>query len=196
MPPERPMAIVLGGVNGAGKSTSARALLAEQLSVTTFVNADEIARGLNAFAPESVAFAAGRVMLQRLEELAADRADFAFETTLAGRTYLPFLRDLTDGRYFIELHYFWLRSAELAIERVGNRVRRGGHGIPETTIRQRYERSVRNFRTIYRGAFKAWYLYDNSGSVPDLMAAGEGLKAHEVEERSAWPLFRRMVDAA
>jgi predicted ABC-type ATPase len=102
----QPVAIVLGGVNGAGKSTAARALLAEQLAVTTFVNADEIARGLNAFAPEAVAFAAGRVMLARLRELAEVRASFGFETTLAGRTYLPFMRDLKRTGYAIELHYF------------------------------------------------------------------------------------------
>ena len=126
MPAEQPIAIVLGGINGAGKSTSARTLLAEQLAVTTFVNADEIASGLNAFAPESVALAAGRVMLARLRELAEAHASFGFETTLAGRTYLPFLRDLKRTGYAIELHYFWLRSADLAIERVHDRVRSGG----------------------------------------------------------------------
>src|SRR5687768_707800 len=147
MPAEQPIAIVLGGINGAGKSTSARALLAEQLAVTTFVNADEIARGLNAFAPETVAFTAGRVMLERLTELAAERTDFAFESTLSGKSYLPFLRGLKTNGYFVELHYFWLRSVDLALERVRNRVRSGGHDIPEATVRQRYEKSVRNFWT-------------------------------------------------
>jgi predicted ABC-type ATPase len=98
MPPEQPVAIVLAGINGAGKTTTSQALLAEQLAVMTFVNADTIARGLNAFAPELAAFDAGRVMLERLQELRAARVDFAFETTLAGRTYLSFLRSLRqDG---------------------------------------------------------------------------------------------------
>jgi len=145
MPTERPMAIVLGGVNGAGKSTSARALLAEQLAITTFVNADEIARGLNAFAPETVAFTAGRLMLQRLKELAAERANFAFETTLAGRTSFSFLNGLKEIGFVVDLYYSWLTSAELAIERVQDRVASGGHNIPAATVRQRYERSMRNF---------------------------------------------------
>src|SRR4051812_22273221 len=113
MPPEQPIVIVLGGVNGAGKSTAARALLAEQLAVTTFVNADEIARGLNAFAPDAAAFAAGRVMLARLRELTEERVSFGFETTLAGRTYLAFMRALRQAGIVVELYYFWLRSPEL-----------------------------------------------------------------------------------
>src|SRR3954464_15078655 len=107
MPVERPTLIVLGGVNGAGTTTSSRRLLAEQLAVRSFVNADEIARGLSAFAPEAVAFTAGRIMLQRLSELAAEYAEFAFETTLAGKTYLPFLRDLRRTGYTVELYYLW-----------------------------------------------------------------------------------------
>jgi predicted ABC-type ATPase len=193
MPPEQPVVIVLGGVNGAGKSTAARALLAEQLAVTTFVNADEIARGLSAFAPEQAAFEAGRVMLSRLHELAELRADFAFETTLAGRSYLPFLRELRRNGYVVEIHYFWLRSAGLAIERVGDRVRSGGHDIPEATIRQRYERSMRNFWNDYRGLADSWFIYDNSGALPDLIAAGTRREKPDVGTPESWHLFQGMV---
>jgi predicted ABC-type ATPase len=196
MPAERPTVIVLGGVNGAGKTTSSRRLLAEQLVVTSFVNADEIARGLCAFAPGTVAIAAGRILLQRLEELARERVGFAFETTLAGRTYLPFLQELKGLSYVIEIHYFWLRSADLAVERVRKRVLSGGHDIPEPTIRQRYERSIRNFWTKYRGMADAWYVYDNSGPMPDLFAAGNGFGAAEVGNAEAWTHFQRgTVDA-
>jgi predicted ABC-type ATPase len=191
MPPDRPVVIVLGGVNGAGKSTAARALLAEQLAVTTFVNADEIARGLNAFAPESVAFEAGRIMLRRLRELATALVDFGFETTLAGRTYLPFLRDLRRDTYVVELHYFWLRSPGLAIERVRDRVRTGGHGIPEATILRRYDRSIRGFWQDYRTVVDSWFVYDNSPSVPALIAAGTGTDTPEVGDLGLWALFRR-----
>jgi len=194
MPAERPTVIVLGGVNGAGKTTSSRRLLADQLAVTSFVNADEIARGLCAFAPEMVAIAAGRILLQRLDELARQGAGFAFETTLAGRTYLPFLQELKRLGHAIEIHYFWLRSADLAVERVRKRVLSGGHSIPEQTIRQRYERSVRNFWGRYRGAADAWYVYDNSGSMPDLIAAGSGFGRPEIGNPEAWTHFRRVTD--
>jgi predicted ABC-type ATPase len=188
-----PIAIVLGGVNGAGKSTAARALLAEQLKVTAFVNADEIARGLNAFAPETVAFTAGRVMLARLKELAAERADFAFETTLAGRTYVSFLTELKQVGYAVELHYFWLRSADLAVERVQARVRRGGHDIPELTIRQRYARSIRNLWSAYRTIADSWYLYDNSGSRPAMIAAGDASDILVADDSDTWLLFKEMA---
>jgi predicted ABC-type ATPase len=182
---------VLGGVNGAGKTTSSRRLLADQLAVTTFVNADEIARGLSGFAPEMMAIAAGRILLQQIKELASIRTAFAFETTLAGRTYLPFLRGLKESGYAVEIHYFWLQSADLAVERVRKRVRSGGHGIPEPTIRQRYERSVANFWTGYRGIADAWYVYDNSGAAPNLIAAGRGSEPPEIGDPETWARFRR-----
>lgn len=196
MPAEQPTVIILGGVNGAGKTTSSRRLLAEQLVVTSFVNADEIARGLSAFAPETAAISAGRILLQRIKELANERTSLAFETTLAGRTYMPFLRDLRRVGYAVEIHYFWLRSADLAVERVRKRVMSGGHGIPEPTIRQRYEKSVRNFWTAYRGSADAWYVYDNSGASPALIAAGSGFEPAEVGDAETWALFRRRFEDA
>jgi predicted ABC-type ATPase len=168
-------------------------LLAEQLAVTTFVNADEIARGLNAFAPEAVAFSAGRVMLARLRELGAHRASFGFETTLAGRTYLPFLRDLKRAGYVVELYYFWLRSPDLAVGRVRERVRRGGHNIPEATVRQRYGRSLRNFWQAYRREADSWFVYDNSGPATRLLAAGSREETPEVGDDSRWQEFRKAV---
>jgi predicted ABC-type ATPase len=191
MPTDRPTVIVLGGANGAGKTTSSRRLLAEQLAVMSFVNADELARGLSGFAPETAAIAAGRVLLQRVKELARERTSFAFETTLAGRTYLPFLRELKAVGYAVELHYFWLRSADLAVERVRKRVLSGGHGIPEPTVRQRYERSIANFWNRYRGMADAWWVYDNSGPTPNLIGAGSGFQPPEVDNPEAWNRFQR-----
>jgi predicted ABC-type ATPase len=196
MPAERPTVIVLGGVNGAGKTTSSRRLLADQLGVTSFVNADEIARGLSAFAPEAAAIAAGRVMLRRLNELAAERAEFASETTLAGRTYLSFLRSLRNNGYVVELYYLWLHSPDLAIERVRARVRRGGHNIPEPTIRQRYGRSLNNFWNGYRLEADSWFVYDNSEDDPELMAAGTRGHKPEIADRSRWQTFREAVERA
>ncbi len=139
-----PIVVVLAGPNGAGKTTASEALLRDELAVFQFVNADAIARGLSGFEPERAAFAAGRVMLSRLDELAAQRADFAFETTLASRAFAPWLaRRILDG-YEFHLCFVWLPSAEMAITRVAARVKAGGHDIPAESIRRRYARGIRN----------------------------------------------------
>src|SRR5947209_16204911 len=105
-----PTVIVLAGPNGAGKTTSARTLLAETLGLMTFVNADVIAQGLAGFDPEKMALEAGRITLQRLHTLAEQRADFAFETTLAGRSYARWLELWRQAGYTVHLVYFWLSS--------------------------------------------------------------------------------------
>src|SRR5206468_184298 len=147
---------VLGGPNGAGKTTSANHVLPRELGVLRFVNADTIASGLAAFAPETVAFHAGRIMLARLEELAAQRQDFAFETTLSARSYARLLRRLQADGYHVTVIYVWLHSADLAVQRVAARVRRGGHNIPKETIRRRYDRGLANFMDLYRALADDW----------------------------------------
>jgi predicted ABC-type ATPase len=121
------------------------ALRQAQLVVHDFVDADVIARGLSAFEPESVAIAAGRVMLARLSELAGQRVSFAFETTLASRTFVPWLRDLKASGYEIHMLFLWLPSAEFAVDRVADRVRAGGHDVPAETVRRRYRAGLHNF---------------------------------------------------
>src|SRR5215468_9808336 len=132
-----PNVVILGGPNGAGKSTVARAMIADELGLTEFVNADSIAQGLSGFAPDRVAFSAGRIMLERLHELARERASFAFETTLASRSFAPFVRSLQADGYRFHLVYVWLRNPALCIQHVRARVRRGGHSVPAETIRRR-----------------------------------------------------------
>ena len=169
-----PTAIVLGGINGAGKTTASRSLLANTLKVLTFVNADVIAQGLSGFDPNSAAVEASRIMLERLRELAERRANFAFETTLAARSYAKWLRELSATGYAVRLFYFWLGSADAAVARVAQRVRMGGHAVPEETIRQRYNRSVRNFFSLYRPLADEWQVYDNSrGEGPRLVVSGD-----------------------
>src|SRR5215203_291854 len=132
-----PDVIVIAGPNGSGKSTLAPALLRDTLHVLEYVNADTIAEGLSAFAPEDASFDAGRVMLGRLRELADDNKSFAFETTLASRFYAGWLRDLsTSHAYRVTIVFLWLRSVDLAIARVSARVKLGGHSIPEETRSQ------------------------------------------------------------
>jgi predicted ABC-type ATPase len=157
-----PKVVIIAGPNGAGKSTTAPRLLREALAVQEFVNADTIAAGLSAFAPQTVAFAAGRVMLRRVRELAAMKCDFAFETTLASRTFAPWLRELQQLGYKLHLIYLWLPGADLAVERIAERVRRGGHSVPEADVRRRYLNSLSNFFNLYRPIADSWLMLDNS----------------------------------
>jgi predicted ABC-type ATPase len=181
----------MGGPNGAGKTTTASLLLPADLAVRQFVNADTIAAGLSAFAPETVAMQAGRVMLARLDELARQRADFAFETTMASRTFAPFLRRLKQEGYTVHAVYVWLSSPELAIKRVAARVRRGGHDVPPEVIRRRYRRGLHNFRTLYRALADTWVVCDNSGGRPVVIARGEGATVTEIHDRSRYDEIER-----
>ncbi len=191
-----PKVIVLGGVNGAGKSTAAHDLLADTLEVDCFVNADLIARGLNALQPQTVAAEAGRVMLARLRGLANSRANFAFETTLAGRSYLPFLRQLRRTGFAVEIHYFWLESPDLAVARVRERVRAGGHDVPENTIRDRYRKSLRHFWREYRLEADAWFVYDNSGWESQLFGCGSDGDEPLIDNLERWQRFRSEAENA
>ena len=182
-----PNVIVLAGPNGAGKSTAAPSLLEDLLEVGEFVNADVIAQGLAAFAPESVAFEAGAIMHTRLRNLADSRRDFAFETTLASRSLAPWLRDLLAVQYSIHLVFLWLPSADFAVARVADRVRLGGHNIPEDTTRRRYHRGLRNFFQLYQPLATTWRMYDNSHeSGIRVIASGEGNNVIHVGNEDVW----------
>jgi predicted ABC-type ATPase len=171
----RPHCFVIAGPNGAGKSTAAPALLRDLLGVAEYVNADLIAQGLSAFDTQSVAFQAGRVMLERLHQLAARRRHFAFETTLATRGYLPWLRGLQADGYAFDLAFLWLPSADMAVARVAERVRLGGHDVPEGVVRRRYARGLDNFFRLYRLQADRWWLIDNAAAddCQRLIATGE-----------------------
>jgi predicted ABC-type ATPase len=157
-----PNIVVVAGPNGSGKSTAAPALLRDYLGIIEFVNADVIAQGLSGFRAESVAIQAGRIMLTRLRELVRQRVDFAFETTLASRTFVPWLRQLRDSDYRVHLLFLWLPSPELAMARVAARVQQGGHHVPDETIRRRYHAGLRNFFRLYQSVVNSWILFDNA----------------------------------
>lgn len=186
----RPQVAILGGINGAGKTSSSEPILRIGMKIPVFVNADTIARGLNAFNPESEAVRAGRIMLEHLKSLAQRRISFAFETTLAARTYANWLRELRETGYSIHMLYYWLESPDLAIERVADRVRSGGHFIPEDTVRRRYSRSVRNFLELYRPVVSTWQVYDNTDDEPLLIAFNNSFFDTIVQPRR-WDLFLR-----
>ena len=159
---DSPNVVVIAGPNGSGKSTAAPFLLRDYLGMTEFVNADVIAQGLSAFDAASAAISAGRVMLGRLNELAAVQKDFAFETTLAARSFARWLIKLKAGGYRTHLIFLWLPTPEMAIARVASRVRRGGHDIPGEVIRRRYHGGLYNFFQLYRPVVDTWRMFDNS----------------------------------
>jgi predicted ABC-type ATPase len=165
--------VIITGPNGAGKTTFARGFLPQEAQCPRFINADLIAAGLSPFAPEAAAIRAGRLMLKEIAHCAAHRESFAFETTLSGHTFLRQIKAWREYGYHVSLFFLRLNSVELAIARVAERVRQGGHDIPESVIRRRFLAGWKNFETHYRSAVDAWAVYDNSGDEPLLMEWGE-----------------------
>ena len=183
-----PKMYIIAGCNGAGKTTASYTVLPEVLGVKEFVNADEIARGLSPFNPESVAIDAGRLMLQRMSALIHEGADFAFETTLATRSYVKLIHEAQQLGYFVTLLYFWLPSPELAIERVAQRVREGGHNIPLDVIRRRYHSGLRNLTWLYTPVCDYWAMYDNNAADEKvrMIASGERNRIICIEDPSLY----------
>lgn len=163
--PERKV-IIIAGPNGAGKTTFAREFLPNEAACPVFVNADLIAAGLAPFAPETAAVQAGRLMLAELARHFETRKSFAFETTLSGRGYLRHIAYWRRAGYRVELIFLRLANADEAVARVAQRVKQGGHDIPEAVIRRRFHAGLENLMQYYGPAVDAWVLYDNSGEEP------------------------------
>ncbi|KIO74621.1 zeta toxin [Pedobacter lusitanus] len=169
-----PNLYIVSGCNDAGKTTASYTILPEILNCREFVNADNIAAGLSPFNPESVAFESGRIMLNRIRELMAAGLDFAFETTLATRSYVSLVKEAHRLGYKVSLLYFWLSSPDLAIERVAKRVSKGGHHIPSDVIVRRYYRGIYNLYNLYMSVCDQWTLVDNTYVTPDVIAKFDG----------------------
>ncbi|HWR33354.1 MAG TPA: zeta toxin family protein, partial [Chitinophagaceae bacterium] len=158
---------IIAGPKGAGKTTASYTLLPDMLDCREFVNADEIARGLSPFNPENMAFEAGRIMLQRIEQLINSKTTFAFETTLTTLSYAGMIKRCRESGYIIVMLFLWLSSPELAIERVRSRVAKGGHNIPEDVIRRRYSKGLKNFVDLFMLLCDEWMVADNSANIPE-----------------------------
>jgi predicted ABC-type ATPase len=152
---------IIGGPNGAGKTTAAFNLLPDVFKTIEFVNADEIAKGISPLNPEGVALQAGRIMLNRIDTLLAERKSFAFESTLSGLSYIDLIRKAKLSGYYVVLFFVYLESEEIAIERVASRVKKGGHNIPVDVIRRRYKKGIGNF-VKYSDEVDDCYLYNNT----------------------------------
>lgn len=163
---------IISGCNGAGKTTASYSVLPTLLDCKQFVNADEIAKGLSPFCPESVAIQAGKLMLLRIEELLTADETFSIETTLATRSYSELVKRAQEKGYKVTLLYFWLNSPELAVERVARRVREGGHNIPKDVIYRRYEKGLKNLFNIFIPIVDSWMIVDNGVEPREIIAKG------------------------
>ena len=164
---------IIAGCNGAGKTTASFTILPEVLDCKEFINADEIAKGLSPFQPESVAMQAGRIMLARMDELLQKGETFAFETTLATKSYKQKIEWAQANGYEVTLLFFWLDSPNMAKKRVAQRVAEGGHSIPSETIERRYHNGIANHFAIYIDMVDICYIFDNSEGRKELIAQKE-----------------------
>ena len=173
---------IISGCNGAGKTTASYAMFPEILDCKEFINADEIAKGLSPFQPETVSIEAGRLMLIRMNEMLTLQEDFAIETTLATKSYANFIRRAQEVGYFVTLIYFWLDSPELAVRRVEQRVRFGGHNVPEDVVIRRYYAGMKNLFSRFIPISDYWILIDNSIDPFRMIAEGERTQVTEIQD--------------
>ena len=189
----KPRLVILAGPNGAGKTTVSKYLLPEAYGITEFVNADRIAAGLSAFAPEAVAFEAGRIMLKRIDTLLTQKVSFAFEATLASKAFTKLITRAQADGYRVGLIYVALPTVQLAKRRVAARVREGGHSIPDDVIERRFFRSLGNLMHRYRSLVDDWIVYDNSAiRTPSLVAQGSG-KNETIFEVGKWQRLQKLA---
>ena len=161
---------IIAGCNGAGKTTASYTILPEIIECKEFVNADEIAKGLSPFQPERVSFEAGRIMINRINELLKDNQSFAFETTLSTRSYKNKIIKAKEQGYTVTLLFFWLNNIDLAKERVKIRVKEGGHNIPQDVIERRFLKGIYNLFDIYLPIVDGALIFDNSFGKHELIA--------------------------
>lgn len=184
-----PNLYIIAGCNGAGKTTASYTVLPELLNCNEFVNADNIAAGLSPFNPESVAFEAGRIMLQRIDELLNRGVDFAFETTLSTRSYVSLVKRARQKGYEVTLLFFWLSSPKIAMQRVATRVSEGGHNIPVEVIERRYYRGIKNLISLYIPLVKTWFVIKNMNTGPEVVARGIENSKPSIVKPDVWEII-------
>ena len=187
-----PRLYIISGPNGSGKTTASYGVLPELLDVSEFVNSDEFAKHLSPFAPESAYITASRLMLRKVKYLFERREDFCIETTLATRSLLKMTHSAQQKGYYVTVLYFWLRNPEIAVERVAQRVRAGGHDVPEATIRRRYQMGLNYLFHTYMQVCDKWILADNSQPPFEIIAEGSD-KGLVIRDMERYNLVRSLV---
>lgn len=183
---------IIAGPNGSGKTTFAKKFLPDYAKCQNFVNADLIAQGLSPFFPRAAAIKAGRLVLEQIRNLAEKNVDFAFETTLAGKSYIPFLKELKRKGYSINIFFLWIPNTELALSRIKDRVASGGHDVPAIDVRRRFQRGIYNFLAYYRQLADTWLLFNNADAVSQLIAREKNGKTEVISKE----LFEKIIKVA
>lgn len=181
--PMKPNVYIIAGPNGEGKTTFARRFLPQYAECRNFINADLIAQGLAPFVPEAAAFKAGKLVLEEIWRYIKNRDDFAFETTLAGRSYLRLMRRLRDAGYNIHIFFLWLPTPEVALSRIRERVAQGGHDVPPKDVLRRYDRSIANFFRNYSDFADPWMLFNSEHTPPKLVALKQADRLRIIDEQ-------------
>ncbi|MBU1261168.1 MAG: zeta toxin family protein [Planctomycetes bacterium] len=163
---------IIAGPNGAGKTTFAREFLPNYAHCPNFINSDLIAQGLAPFWPEKANIKAGKLVLEQIHEYAKQQIDFAFETTLAGKTYFRMLRKFKENGYKLHLFFLWIPDTKLAIARINSRVAKGGHNVPVQDVKRRFKRSIYNLFNLYMPILDFWILFNNTSIQPLPIAKG------------------------
>ncbi len=185
---------IIAGCNGAGKTTASFTVLPEMLNCHEFVNADEIAKGLSPFNPESVALQAGRLMIERVIQLMKEGKRFAFETTLSTRSYVKLVQQAQRNGYYVTLLFFSLASPEQAVRRVAQRVSQGGHNIPTDVVYRRYASGLKNLFQMYTNVVDYWAFYDNSDCPTRKIAYGWRNGQTVIQEKETYNKFKKLYD--
>ena len=185
---------IISGPNGAGKTTASYTVLPKILNCKEFVNADEIARGLSPFNPQGMAIEAGKLMLKRIDELLQKEESFSIETTLSTRSYFKLVETAHQKGYNVTLLYFWLESPEQAIERVAERVSKGGHDIPKDVIIRRYWAGLNNLFDIYMPIVDSWILVNNSQTPRIIVALGGKNHTTKIEDKECFTKIKEYVN--
>ena len=192
---KKPKVYVIAGPNGAGKTTFVKEFLPNFADCINFINADLIAAGISPFSPESASVKAGRIMIEQMREYAQANKDFAFETTMSGRSHSVFIKEMRSKGYEVHLIFLWLKNVDLALKRISDRVKSGGHNVPEDVVRRRFSRGIKNFISIYAKLSDSWTLFDNSYSQPILIAKEDNRKM-TISERELFERIRKGMEEA
>jgi predicted ABC-type ATPase len=187
MPSTQPTIYLIAGCNGAGKTTFAKQFLPHEVKCLNFLNADLIAQGLSPLNTRAAAIKAGRLLLAEFRAFVAGRTTFAVESTLSGKTYVGLLKQARRQGFRIHLHYLWLPHPAVAIARVHERVKKGGHNVPIADIRRRFGRSLNHFTRHYAPLADRWAVWDSRHMPPELMLESETCGMDELQVILRWP---------